>query len=257
MTRSVPFVLRLGPLHIARCTACSSTTPAAPYRERRVQGRLKRGDTSAPGKAHRGQHRCQSAPRGRRLQKDLVVGGFLVHGHIPEPFRLGLDRVTTKIRTIRGPESTSSPSTIAFTLVRAIRVVYHQQTKNLLATLRRSTFRIGRKRRYRKTAVVSESYGISTRQQCEQRRPSATPDSTASQVSIGPDTTEPANAYASAGPWKRPPSPEPDEASAKSALGQQESCHSRPQTATPWNRQPHRPEPAGCLDAFRQAGGRQ
>jgi hypothetical protein len=88
-----------------------------------------------------------------------------------------------------------------------IQLLYRQQTKNLLATLRRSTFRIGRKRRYRKTAVVSESYGISTRQQCEQRHPSATPDSTASQVSIGPDTTEPANAYASAGPRKRPPPP--------------------------------------------------
>ncbi|MFE6617744.1 AMP-binding protein [Streptomyces sp. NPDC057740] len=71
-------------------------------------------------------------------------------------------------------------------------------------------------------------------------RPSARPDSTASQVSIGPDTTEPANAYASAEAGKEP-LPEPDEASAKSALGQRESRHSRPQTATPWNRHPHRP----------------
>jgi len=74
---------------------------------------------------------------------------------------------------------------------------------------------------------------ISTRRQRERRRPSATPDSTASQVSIGRDTTEPVNAYASAEAWKTAPPPESDEASAKSASGQQESCHSRP-------RQPHR-----------------
>lgn len=87
-------------------------------------------------------------------------------------------------------------------------------------------------------AVTPEACGISTRRQRERRCRSATPDSTASQVSIGPVTTEPANAYASAEAGKRA-SHHPDEASAKSASGQQGSCHSRPKTATPWNRQPH------------------
>ncbi|MDQ0711396.1 hypothetical protein QFZ55_000848 [Streptomyces luteogriseus] len=49
----------------------------------------------------------------------------------------------------------------------------------------------------------------------------------------------------------------PDEVSAKSASGQQESCHSRPQTATLWTRQPRQPDPASCSDALRQASGRQ
>ncbi|MFI6012694.1 hypothetical protein ACIBAG_28450 [Streptomyces sp. NPDC051243] len=68
-------------------------------------------------------------------------------------------------------------------------------------------FRMGDKRRCRRTAAASESCGISTRQQCERRRPSATRDSTASQVSIGPDTTEAANASVSPGAWKRAPQP--------------------------------------------------
>ncbi len=55
----------------------------------------------------------------------------------------------------------------------------------------RSAFRIGRKPRCRQTPVTSESYGTSTRRQCERPHPPGTPDSTASQVSIGPPTQAP------------------------------------------------------------------
>jgi hypothetical protein len=51
--------------------------------------------------------------------------------------------------------------------------------------------------------VVPEVCGISTRRQPARRRPSLTPDSATSQVSIGADTTEPANASASAEAGKR------------------------------------------------------
>jgi hypothetical protein len=42
---------------------------------------------------------------------------------------------TTKIRTIRGPQSADSPASQAFTLVRGAQGLYHQQTKNLLGIL--------------------------------------------------------------------------------------------------------------------------
>lgn len=93
--------------------------------------------------------------------------------------------------------------------------------------------RIGRKRRCRETAATTESCGTSTRRQCERRRPSATPDSTASQVSIGPGTTEPANACANAEAGKRAPYP--------SLTRRQQSQHwvsKSPATAA--HRQPHR-----------------
>lgn len=119
------------------------------------------------------------------------------------------------------------------TLVKQPCHVYHQQTKNLLAPLRRSAFRIGHERRCRQTAVISESCETSTRRQCERRRPSATPDSTASRVSIGPDATEPANAHTCAEAGKRTSHP--------SLTRRQQSQHQvskSPATAT--HRQPHR-----------------
>lgn len=44
-----------------------------------------------------------------------------------------LAQLTTKIRTIGGPEATNSPSNVAFALVNDMRSGYHQQTKNLRA----------------------------------------------------------------------------------------------------------------------------
>jgi hypothetical protein len=43
-----------------------------------------------------------------------------------------LAQFTGKIRTIYGPEPAISASKLTFALVRAMRTVYHQQTKNLL-----------------------------------------------------------------------------------------------------------------------------
>jgi hypothetical protein len=120
---------------------------------------------------------------------------YILRAHMPAP--------SIKIRIIRGPALRLPRNQRSFALVTPPSRMYHQQTKNLLAPLRRSAFRIGRKRRCRQTAVTSESCGISTRRQRERRRPSVTPDSTASRVSIGPDTIEPANAYTCAEAGKR------------------------------------------------------
>ena len=58
--------------------------------------------------------------------------------HLPEPCptQRCLAQPTTKIRTIRGPEPTKFTSNVVFALASAMRVVYHQQTKNLLGRTR-------------------------------------------------------------------------------------------------------------------------
>ncbi len=49
----------------------------------------------------------------------------------------GLAQFTAKIRTMRGPKPFISDSKTTFALARAMRAVYHQQTKDLLSAVRK------------------------------------------------------------------------------------------------------------------------
>lgn len=175
----------------------------------------------------------------------------------PGPAHHPLGSPQSKIRARRGPTRLRISPLPSLPQVSKGPTVYHAQTKNLLITLRRSTFSDRTQ-----AALPTGSDDIGTLWNLHKAAVRVTPSHRNARLDRRPGQHQSRHhrtckRLRKRRSWKKSSSPQPDGASAKSASGQQESWHSHPQTATLWNRQPHQPEPASCSDALRQAGGRQ
>lgn len=130
---------------------------------------------------------------------------------------------------------------------------YHEQRKNLPVTLRHSFLASDRARtadgQRRHLCLVGSPHDSSAHSTALLQRPTRSPGRSALARPLPTLQTPTRSPETGKGP-----STSPDDTSARSALRQQASCHSCPQTATPWDRQSLRPEADELFRSFPTGG---